>query len=359
MSKLDPDRNLDGLNFPVGARPAPGTVIEVAPGVLWLRMPLPIVGLEHINLWLLEDGDGWTIVDSGLNTPEIQAHWEEIFATALGGRPVTRLICTHFHPDHIGQAGWLTARWNIPLWMSFGEWTMGRMLYCDAEAVVPEDVVDFYHRQGFSTEILAGLRLRGWNNFRKRVTEIPHSFRRMSDGDLIRIGRHDWRVIIGQGHSPEHVSLYSASLGVLISGDQILPRISPHIGTYPTEPEANPLKLYLRSLTSFAELPAATLVLPSHNDPFIGLPKRLASLDAHHQHRLASLSAALERPATLVEVLPSMFKREMQGDTLFLAASEGLAHLHWLMHENRVVRRLGADNVYRFQLTSRAASAAE
>jgi glyoxylase-like metal-dependent hydrolase (beta-lactamase superfamily II) len=346
------------LVYPFPERPAAGGMLEVAPGVHWIRMPIPIPGLEFINLWAIEDGDGWTIVDSGLRSKRIQAHWEEIFAGPMAGRPVARLICTHFHPDHLGQAGWITRRFGAPLWMTLAEWSFGRMLSLEEKESVPDEVLDFYRRIGFGPEPLEQYRQRGYNNYRRAVTEIPSSFRRIAHDDVLSIGGREWRVIVGYGHSQEHACLYCAELGVLISGDQILPRITPHIGVYPGEPEANPLKFYLDSLPTFRPLPADTLVLPSHNDPFRGLHLRLDQMAEHHDIRLAALEAACVEPRTALEILPVLFRRQLDERSTFMAVGEALAHLHWLIARGRMARELGSDGVMRFRQQERRADAA-
>jgi glyoxylase-like metal-dependent hydrolase (beta-lactamase superfamily II) len=347
------------LLFPFAERPADGATLEVAPGVHWVRMPIPIPGLDYINLWLLRDGDGWTIVDTGLRGGKIEALWTGIFERMLAGRPVKRIICTHFHPDHLGQAGWLTRRFGAPLWMTLTEWTFGRMLALDARPEPPEDAVAFYRRAGFDETAIARFKARGFNNFAKGVTEIPSAFRRISDGDSIGIDGVEWRVMVGRGHSPEHACLYAPALKVLISGDQVLPRITPHIGVYPGEPEANPLKQYLSSLDRFRGLPADTLVLPAHQDPFVGLETRLDELQAHHEARLTALAEGLGEPLTVLQALPLIFKREHGGDTAFLAVGEALAHLHYLLGEGAVERTLGPDGVYRYRSLAARTAAAE
>ncbi len=340
----------DPLTYPVGRRPDHAECVEVAPGVQWIRMQIPIPGLDFINLWLIEDGDGWTIVDTGLRSKKTQAWWEEIFAKYLGGKPVTRVICTHFHPDHMGLAGWLVERFpGAVLWMSFGEWSFGRMLWLDTQEEMPEEVVRFYRRLGWGEQALAAFRKRGYNFYSQVVYDVPHGVRRIVDGESFQIGGRAWRVIVGQGHSPEHACLYCAELGLLISGDQILPRITPHIGIYPSEPDGNPLQLYIDSIDIFRPLPADTLVLPAHGDPFRGLPLRLDALAHHHDVRLERLYVACDKPQTALEVVPAMFSRKLKPDDMRLASAEGVAHLHCLMGMGRVVREMASDGVYRYR----------
>ena len=233
------------ITYPLGTRPGDGDVLEVADGVYWVRMPIPFKGLDFINLYLLEDEDGWTIVDSGFNSGKIKGLWEEIFAKHLKGKPVTRLICTHFHPDHMGLVGWICETWNIPLTMTFGEWTFGRMLYLEAEETVPDYILDFYRQIGFTPAMVKKVEDRGFNMFQKAFHSMPMGFVRLDDGEELSIGGSTWQIIVGKGHAPEHACLYNAEKKLLISGDQVLPRITPHIGVYPAEPYANPLKKFL------------------------------------------------------------------------------------------------------------------
>lgn len=332
------------LRFPIAAPPAPGEPLEVAPGVLWLRMPLPFA-LDHINLWLIEDGDGWTLIDTGIASAETKALWEAVLAhPALKGKPARRLVCTHFHPDHMGLAGWLTEHLGIGMWATQGEWATGMLLSLDTSDALVKTHVDFYRRAGFSADRLALVEKRG-NAYAPRVAPIPRAYRRIEDGEAISIGGRDWRVIVGRGHAPEHAALHCREAGVLISGDQILPTISPNVSLWPNEPEANPLDQFLRSLRRFADLPAETLTLPSHGLPFFGVAQRVAALLAHHAERLDEAAAACgDGPGrTAAAMVPDLFRRTLDDHQLFFAVGEVLAHLRYLEAEGRVVRASGAD----------------
>lgn len=339
----------DDLHFPYAEAPESGTLRQVAPGVNWLRMPLPFAGLDHINLWLLDDGDGWTIVDCGMRSRKIQEHWEHIFAESLDGRPVKRVLVTHFHPDHVGLAGWLVERWGVDLWMTRTEWLFGRMLWLDAQETAPDSVIAFYRSAGMDQATLDTLKEQGFGNYRRSVTAIPESFQRIVDGDNIHIGGRVWRVIVGHGHAPEHACFHCPELGLLIAGDQILPGITPHIGVYPGEPEANPLAEYLASLRRFFQVPPETLVLPSHKLPFTGLHKRLDDLAAHHRERLELLYGACADPQTVFETLPVLFNRKFDLFETYLALGESLAHLRYLIDEGRLRRETGPDGVHRYR----------
>lgn len=312
------------------APPPPGEPVAVAPGVLWLRMTLPFA-LDHINLWLLEDGAGWAAVDSGIDTPATRAHWETVLHhPLLEGRGLTRIVCTHFHPDHMGLAGWLTDRFAAPLWTTLGEWATGLMLSLDTGEAHVRAQEDFYRRAGFPAEMLERVRRRG-NVYARAVSPLPRAYRRIHDGETLRIGGRDWRAITGQGHAPELVTLHDMAGGLLISGDQVLERISPNVSVWPNEPEADPLALFLASLDRFAALPANTLVLPSHGRPFVGLRERVAALKAHHAERLEATRAACGGAgASAFALVPHLFERPLDEHQLFFAVGEVLAHLRRL-----------------------------
>lgn len=342
--------NNDEISYPLGTRPDAGETLEIAPGILWLRMPIPFKGLDFINIYLLEDADGWTIIDTAVNTSMVRNLWEKVFDKYLKGKPVKRVICTHFHPDHIGLAAWLTERWNITLSMSMGEWAFGRMLFLEAQPEVPEDVIEFYQRVGLSDEMLQAMRDRGYDGIRKVVYDYTSSIDRLEEGQILELAGRSWEIIVGCGHSPEHVCLYSEELNMLISGDQVLPRISPHIGVYPAEPNADPLGKFLGSIDKFRHLPKDTLVLPSHNDVFIGLHNQLDYYENHHNDRLNQLKLTCAAPKKVRELLPVLFGDKIDENNISLAMAEALSHCHYLVGTGDLVRTTGEDGVWRFQM---------
>lgn len=335
------------LVFPFAEPPAGGTVREVAPGVFWLRMPLPFA-LDHINLWLLRDGDGWTGVDCGIALPDTQALWERIFAEVLGRAGLSRLIVTHYHPDHMGNAGWMVQRFGAPMIMTEAEYLTAHAHYDRIAGYGAEATASLFAANGLDAKRVATIGGRG-NPYRQRVSAPPQRFQRMMDGDEIRIGGHAWHVIVGYGHAPEHAALHCPALGVLISGDMLLPKISTNVSVWSIEPEGDPLKLFLRSINRFAELPEDTLVLPSHGLPFRGAHARIATLHRHHGDRLEEVFAACSQPSTAADLLPVLFRRALDDHQLFFAMGESLAHLHYLWYRGQLARATGADGVVRFE----------
>ncbi|WP_169569775.1 MBL fold metallo-hydrolase [Sneathiella limimaris] len=342
--------NKQEITYPLGTRPGDGEVVEVCDGVYWVRMPIPFEGLDFINLYLIEDDDGWTMIDSGYNSNKIKGLWTEVFEKHLKGKPITRLICTHFHPDHMGLAGWVCERWDITLTMTLGEFSFGRMLFLESGGDVPDHLIEFNKTVGFTETMLEAVRKGGHSFFKNAVYELPASFERIEDDQILNIGGHDWQVMVGRGHSQEHACLYCKSKGVLISGDQVLPRITPHVGVYVAEPLANPLQKFLKSINRFSILPEDTLVLPAHNDVFIGLHNQLIYYREHHAERLSRLKNACGSPKTAFELLPVLFERELNEDDQRLAVAEGLAHCHYLVGTGELDRVVGKDGVWRFQI---------
>jgi glyoxylase-like metal-dependent hydrolase (beta-lactamase superfamily II) len=340
-----PSAARDDLTYPFSVIPGPGEAHEVAPGVRWLRMPLPMSGLDHINVWALADGDGWSLADTGMQTADTAALWQSALAGPLGRRPVLRVICTHMHPDHIGMAGWLTRQHECRLWTTRLEYLTCRVLVADTGREAPADGVRFYRAAGWDEESLAQYRAR-FGGFGKAVYTLPDSYRRVSDGEELQIDARTWRAVVGRGHSPEHLCLHCPELGVLISGDQVLPRISSNVSVFPTEPDANPLSDWLDSLAAIrARVPDEVLVLPSHNEPFRGLHARLAALIHGHEQRLVRVLAQLAEPRRAVDLFGVLFRRHAAADMLSMATGETLAHLNCLMQRGLARRELDAAGV--------------
>ena len=334
--------------------PAPGSVREVAPGVGWLRMGLPFA-LDHINLWLLRDEregrSGYTVIDCGVANDATRANWEQVFEGPMEGEPVLRVLATHCHPDHVGLSGWLCERYQAPFWLTAGEFGFARMMAAALPGVDGPSAIPHFERHGLvDPAMLEQMRSRR-NYYPSLVPSVPDAYTRLQDGQLVPIGNTRWRVITGFGHSPEHASLYSEELNVLISGDMVLTRISTNVSVFAVEPEGNPLQHYLDSLDKFADLPEDVLVLPSHGKPFRGLHTRIDQLREHHVARLAEVQEACRVPLSAMEIVPIMFRRPLDAHQLSFALGEALAHLHKLWNDGMLKRVTGVDGVFRFQLT--------
>jgi len=341
------------LIYPFDTLPERGHGMEVAPGVHWIRMPLPYA-LNHINLWAIDDGAGWALVDTGVRTEDTAAVWRELFANAPDQRPLTRIFVTHMHPDHVGMAGWLTRKFGVRLWMTRLEYLTCRVMVSDTGREAPDDALRFYRRAGWGDAAMETYRAR-FGNFGKHIHPLPDSFRRLQDGDTLRIGAHDWRVIVGNGHSPEHACLHCPDLKLLISGDQVLPRISSNVSVYPIEADADPMSDWLGSLDKLErEVPDDVLVLPSHNEPFRGLHARIASLRRGQQRSLERLLRTLQQPRRAVDVFGALFARpisESDVPLLGMATGESLACLNHLVQRGAATCRLDADGVDWYQAT--------
>jgi glyoxylase-like metal-dependent hydrolase (beta-lactamase superfamily II) len=308
-------------------------------------MPLPFA-LNHINLWLLDDGAGVTVIDTGLGLPDTRTLWERIFANELGGKPITRVIATHFHPDHFGNTGWLTERWGVELWCTQAEY-QAAVLACVARGK-GGTMLEHYRRHGVAGDALDRLRERG-NHYPGLVPSIPDAYRCLRNGDHVVIDGRRWEVMVVLGHAPEHAALWCEAMDVLISGDQVLPKITTNVSVWWDRPYDDPLRLYLDSLGRFRPLPANALVLPSHGLPFRGLHGRLDALRAHHDERLAETLNAIAEPRSAADLLPVLFRRQLDAHQMSFAIGEALAHLNHLEAAGSVVRTPGPDGVERFR----------
>jgi glyoxylase-like metal-dependent hydrolase (beta-lactamase superfamily II) len=336
-----------GLDHPWPEPPEGGTTIQVAPGIRWIRMPLPFQ-LNHINLWLLDDEGGITIVDTGVGLPPTRELWERLFAGPLAGQPIVRVLVTHFHPDHMGNAEWLTQRFGVELWCPQAEWLMAQLAWRGMGGNDSELRLGHYRRHGVSEAELDAFRDRG-NHYRQLVPTVAPQVRTVREGDVLTIGGRQWRAFTVLGHAPEHACLVCPEANVLISGDQVLPRITTNVSVWPDQPRGNPLKLYLDSMERFRSLPEDTLVLPSHGLPFRGLHRRVAHLRQHHDERLHETMDALAEPRTASEMVPVLFRRRLDSHQLGFAIGEALAHLHYLEARGQAARTVGADDIHRFQ----------
>lgn len=334
------------MHYPHAELPASGEKIEVAPGVFWLRLALPFQ-LDHINLWLLRDGAGWTLVDTGFPNDATRAIWRQVL-DGLDG-PVKRLIVTHFHPDHLGLASWLMEQTGAPLWMTAGEFLTAHVVWHEVGGHGARFMVEQFRQHGLDGERLAKFAQRG-SGYRQVVPALPDYYHRLKAGDTATVDGKNWQILIGHGHSPEHMALYCAELDVLISGDMLLPKISTNISVFAATPDADALRWYLDSLDELAQgIPEKTLVLPSHGLPFVGVQARVAALQAHHVARLQALENSCEEvPKSAADSLDVLFQRTLDTHQTMFAMGEAIAHLNYLEQAGRLSRSIDADGVIRF-----------
>ncbi|HET6787145.1 MAG TPA: MBL fold metallo-hydrolase [Aquabacterium sp.] len=346
------------LHYPWGqAQPEVGEWMELRPGLHWERMPLPFA-LNHINLWVLDDQlggqDSWTVVDAGIAIEPIRQAWQTLWRGPLASRPLGRMLVTHMHPDHVGNAHWLIEQFSAPsdpaeLWMSAADFFAAKLACRETTGYGGERAAAYFTAHGLQdADLLAKIRQRG-DYYASMVPELPTAYHRLREGQDLTIGGQRWRCIAGFGHSPEHMALYSEALGVLISGDMLLPKISTNISVIDVEPQADALGLFLASIARFESLPADTLVLPSHGHPFVGIHSRVQALRDHHEARLADIRAVLSHgPTTAAELLPVLFNRVLDQHQTSFAMGEAVAHINHLWHLGEVRRERDAQGVWRF-----------
>ncbi|PAU97040.1 MBL fold metallo-hydrolase [Paracoccus salipaludis] len=321
----------EGIRHPWPEPPPQGEAVEVAEGVLWMRLPLPM-RLDHVNAYALADADGWTVVDTGFDTNRTRAIWRRLLSGPLAGAPVARVLATHQHPDHIGLAGWFVEQHGAELWTSRTAWLFARMLALDVQERATPQQIDFWRRAGMDEDRLAQRAAeRPWNTA-DVVHPLPLGYRRLRDGQALRLGGRGWTVVTGEGHAAEHLTLWSDSDNLVIGGDQLLPGISPNLGVYPTEPGADPVGDWLDSCARMAaRAEERHLVLPGHKLPFTGLPQRLAQLAENHESALRRLARALaQSPRTAVGCFDLLFGRRIGDGEYGLALVEAVAHLNAL-----------------------------
>lgn len=343
------DGATDGIRYPWADAPEQGQAIEVAEGVLWMRLPLPMK-LDHVNVYALDDGDSWTVVDTGMYSRKSRGIWEQLMAGPLGGKPISRVLVTHHHPDHMGCAGWLQKAHGAELITTLTAWLFSRMLTLDEQELPTEETVLHWKRAGMRADVLEQRAQERPFNFADIVHPMPLGFTRIKQGDQISIGGRTWDVHIGNGHAPEHATLWSRDDNLVIGGDQILPSISSNIGVYATEPMADPVEDWIEACERLAALARADhLVLGGHKLPFTGLPLRMRQLIDNHHGALKRLLDYLDTPKAAGDCFPPLFKRSIGDGEYGLALVEAIAHLNHLYHAGQVTRATRADGAWVFQ----------
>ena len=322
-------------HYPFENAPESGRYMQVAKGIYWLRMPLPIA-LNHINLWLIEGKESFTIVDTGWATDENISIWEKVANDLIGDKPVKQVVVTHMHPDHVGLAGWLCNIHHAKLCMSRAEYLNCHLLLGYSHEDTPTEAINFYHAAGYSEQQLQNYRAH-FGQFGRFVRNLPHAYQRLQANDTLRMGDEDWQILVGEGHSPEHVCLYNTERNILISGDQLLPTISSNVSVWPTEPDANPLADWLRSCQQISEeIDDEVLILPAHGKPFQGGRSRLHTQIRDIEQDLEKLLAFCTEPRRAVDLFEVLFKSKITASNLMMATGESLAHLHYLREQGLV-----------------------
>ncbi|MEM1351761.1 MAG: MBL fold metallo-hydrolase [Pseudomonadota bacterium] len=343
---IDATSELEGIRTPWQEPPAEGAAIEVAEGILWMRLPLPMK-LDHVNVYALRDEDGWSIVDTGFASRRTKAIWQVLLSGPLGGLPIRRVIVTHHHPDHMGLAGWFQSEHGAELMTTRTAWLFARMLTLDEQAVPVPETVAFYKSAGMDADILAAREKERPFNFADVVEPMPLGFTRVKDGDGIVLGGRSWDVRTGNGHAPEHATLWSRDDPVVLAGDQILPSISPNIGVYATEPMADPVGDWLESCTRFATLARSEhQVFGGHKLPFTGLPLRMRQLIDNHHGALQRLLDFIDTPKAAGDCFAPLFKRSIGDAEYGLALVEAVAHLNHLFQTGAASRELRDDGAW-------------
>ena len=339
------------INYPFPNPPAEGEAITVADGALWMRLPLPMA-LDHVNVYALDDGDSWTIIDTGFDTKKSRAIWGKLLAGPLAGKPVGRVIGTHYHPDHIGLVGWFMER-GATFATTRTSWLTARLLTLDVQTKPVAETLAFYIRSGMDAkEYALGQNERPFN-FADCVAPIPLGYTRLQEGDTIQIGGRTWDIRMGDGHAPEHATFWSRDDNLIIGGDQLLPSISANLGVYAAEPEADPVAEWLTSCQKFK--PFATddqLVLGGHKLPFTGLPLRLRQMEENHHGALDRLMDHLSEPRSAGQCFAPLFKRSIGRSAYGLALVEAVAHVNHLYLAGRAKRTMGDDGAYYYQAIS-------
>ena len=324
--------------------PVPLEPIEVAEGILWFRLPMPIA-LDHINIYLLDDGDSWVLIDTGLGDTRSIEIWTNILRKYLSKRPIQKIIVTHFHPDHVGLAGWLIERTDAEFWMTQIEWLSARQAYLTIDSAASDTMCAFYKKANLKLDLIEIYDDIG-NDYRSMVTPIPPEYDRIEHSTSFKIGDRIWKPVFGSGHSPDHVSFYCEKDRIMLGGDMLLPRITPIIAVWWQEPNADPLKGYIEFLKNLGSVGSDALILPAHNRPYKELQTRVADLISHHNERLEITYEACKNENSAEAIMQELFTRKLDPFQTRFAIGETIAHINNLIKKGTLKRRLDDDGVY-------------
>lgn len=338
-----------GLTYPWETPPEHGVPIEVAEGVLWFRLPLPMK-LDHVNVYALDEGDSWTVIDTGFASKKCKAIWQRMMDGPLGGKPIGRVVVTHHHPDHIGLAGWLKSDFGVELVTTRTAWLTARMLTLDVQEVPNAETLAFYKLSGMDAELYAKRASERPFNFADIVAPIPLGYTRIQEGEQIKMGGRTWDIHMGNGHAPEHATFWSQDDNLVLAGDQILSSISPNVGVYATEPMADPIGEWLEACERLNLLVRDDhLALGGHKLPFTGLPQRMRQLIENHHSALKRLEKNIKTPKSASECFSCLFKRPIGEGEYGLALVESVAHLSHLYQTGLATRELRSDGAWVYQ----------
>jgi len=330
--------------------PERGETVEIAEGVLWTRIGLPS-RLDHVNVYLFDEGDAWTIVDTGLRHKLCLEAWAKLEEGPLKGKRVARVIATHHHSDHVGLVGRFIKEHGAEFWTTRTAWLNARMLQLDHQETHPPEMLAHWTRGGVPAELVEKFVADGPFNTSAATWRLPLGYRRIVEGEEISMGGRRWTVRMGDGHAPEHATFWSRDDNLVVVGDQAIPGISSNLGVYPTEPDADPVGEWLESCEKLlAHAREDHLALPGHKGVYTGLPTRFRQLIANHHGAIKRLRAHLSEPRTAAECFVPLFGREIPPAVYRLALNEALGHLNHMRRSGEAVREERADGAYLWRL---------
>lgn len=334
------------VSFPFAAPPAFGEAIEVADGVLWARLPLPF-RLDHLNVYLIEDDGGWAVVDTGVDDPVCREGWQALFRGPLAGSRLSRVVVTHFHPDHVGLAGWLCERDGAAFVTTATCLDVTKRLLAGPE-VTAESQSSFYLSNGMAAKAVASV-VPETAGFSRYVGSLPDHAIRVDSGSTLTIGGRIFDVIFGNGHAEDQLMLHCREAGFFLSADQVIARITPYVGAGASDGDADTLGEFLdAALRLKSSIPGDTLVLPGHELPFQGLVRRCDELIGHHAQRcLLILDACAGAARSVADLVPLLFTRGLDSGSISFAFGEARAHINFLAARGLLVCALDPDGVYR------------
>ncbi len=314
---------------------------EIYPGIHWLKLPITVEqsNLTHVNVYLIKGTKGYLLVDSGWNTDESFTTFHNyLLKHGLSFLDIKQILITHVHPDHYGMAGRIKQLSGAEIMMHHIEKDFIRPRYINMNELLAltDKALTANGASAKEMEVLRDASL-GLENF--VVPTLPDTT--LHDGEIIKTGLFTFRVIWTPGHSSGHLCLYEPEKKIFLSGDHILPKITPNVGLHPQSIE-NPLGRYIESLQQIKKLDIK-LMLPGHDQPFKNVKTRINEIIKHHNQRNLEILKTLELGAqTAYKIaqeiswgnnntwknLPPFHKR--------MAVFETLAHLEMMAAEERV-----------------------